>query len=67
MIYKFTDYPQETEVEVGFNDETPHAFISIKEYECTPIEYKFNKHQLYDLIGALHSIQSKINKIDENV
>jgi hypothetical protein len=65
MVYKFQ---QE-------NDTQKSLEISQSNYKGSKIILKIqsinfkqialNKQQLYDLIGALHSLQSKINKIQD--
>tara|TARA_R110000751_G_scaffold37795_1_gene91278 strand:+ start:1890 stop:2096 length:207 start_codon:yes stop_codon:yes gene_type:complete len=68
MTYKFEDSDNGNVLETNLNpDRKNYTTLSVSN-ENTLDEYSYfsfdlNKEQLYDLIGALHSIQSKMKNI----
>ena len=68
MIYKFEDGDSGNVLETSLNpDKKNYTTVSVSN-ENTLDEYSYfsfdlNQEQLYDLIGALHSMQSKIKNI----
>ncbi len=61
MIYKFYQEGNDTNLEVSQSDYTGSKII-LKIQGHSEEHISLNKNQLYDLIGALHSLQTKINK-----
>ncbi len=62
MIYKFYQENDDVNLELSQSDYTgKNAILKILGHFTEQI--CLNKHQLYDLIGALHSLQTKINKL----
>ena len=68
MIYKFETTP--INLEVSQYGDYSKSKVCLKLYDfCTPedeTEIILNQEQLYNLIGALHSLQTKIKKGDSN-
>ena len=68
MTYKFEDSDNGNVLETSLNpDKKNYTTLSISN-ENTLDEYGYfsfelNKEQLYDLIGALHSMQSRIKNV----
>ena len=59
MIYKFNeDMDEHGTLEVSHDD---GLILDITHRDGTEIVLSFDRDQLYDLIGALHSIQTKLN------
>jgi len=66
MIYTFKDSSKK--LEVSQSDYTgSKVVLNIENQNGGSQNYALNKNQLYDLIGALHSIQTKIKKGGSNV
>ena len=63
MIYKFEK--EQAVLEVKQSNYSQHVFLSIEENECQE-KICLDVDQLYNLIGALHSIQTKIKKGGQN-
>ena len=65
MVYKFEEEndPQNS-LEVSQSNYKGTKVILKIENMCFQ-QISLNKEQLYNLIGALHSLQSKINKIED--
>jgi len=61
MIYKFTSEDNESNIEVSKQGK----LLCINTHSRSS-EILFSKEGLYDLIGALHSIQTKIKREGEN-
>ncbi len=59
MVYKFDGQNESLEIE---ENSFTTAIIKIAEYEGDSKSFELNKAQIYDLKGALHSIQAKLNK-----
>lgn len=60
MTYKFNGENQVLEVEE--NSFKTAAIRIVDNEKGTYVSFEMNTNQIYDLIGALHSIQSKIKK-----
>lgn len=59
MVYKFQGGNNDLEV---FQSYTDTVQISLIDKDGLGVYIDLNSNQLYDLIGALHSIQTKIKK-----
>lgn len=62
MIYKFHEENSEINLEVCQSNYVGTKVI-LKIEDVGFQQIALTKNQLYDLIGALHSLQNKINKI----
>lgn len=66
MIYKFETLPINLEVSQHYSD----SKVSLKLYDFVipdeDMEIILSSEQLYNLIGALHSLQTKIKKESSN-
>ena len=61
MIYKFQDEKNLNNLEVSvFNKK--QALITVKDSDTSGLIFALDSDQLYNLIGALHSVQTNIKK-----
>ena len=65
MVYKF-EQENETQKSLEVSQSDYRGCNVVLKIESMDFEQiVLNKQQLYDLIGALHALQSKINKIQD--
>ena len=67
MVYKFEDCDNGNELEIQTVLSNKIWLRTYDEETSNVCSITLNKESLYDLIGVLHSIQTKINKGGQNV